>query len=198
MDSEKVNESISDHTDIILKALDVMKSKNKGQYIENVAEFCEKEYDWDRPTTMAAIDTAKQKGAVKATMSHGKHALRVVNSKLSTNNDESAVIHEVDMLSQIQTIYQDLIDFKKFLHEEIITVKSIVTNKRTASPERDLIELYFQKSFIKSLEIGSLPWKNSHLKNKRSLINCWRIDPRFGTHLNQNRQEPRRQMNQCS
>ena len=41
---------------------------------------------------MAAIDTSKQKGAVKATMSHGKHALRVVNSKLSTNNDESTVI----------------------------------------------------------------------------------------------------------
>ena len=55
MDSEKVNELISDNTDIILKALDVMRSKNKGQYVENVAEFCEKEYDWDRPTTMAAI-----------------------------------------------------------------------------------------------------------------------------------------------
>ena len=74
-----------------------MRSKNKGQYIENVAAFCEKEYDWDRSTTMAAIDTAKQKGAVKAIMSHGKHALRVANSISLTNNDESKSINRIHL-----------------------------------------------------------------------------------------------------
>ena len=155
MASEKDNESISDHTEIILKALDVMRSKNKGQYIENVAAYCEKEYDWDRPTTMAAIDTAKQKGAVKAMMSHGKHALRVTNSVSLSNNDESTVIrNEAEMSSQIQTICQDLIDFKKFVHEEIMAVKSMVTDKPTSSSSlgRNLHETDFQKVFIKSLE----------------------------------------------
>ena len=70
-------------------------------------------------------DTAKQKGAVKSTMSHGKHALRVANSKTSASNDESTAIQEEDMPRQIQAIFQDPIDFKKSLHEEIITVKSI-------------------------------------------------------------------------
>ena len=61
MASEKVNDRICDHMDIILRALDVLRSKNKGQYIKNVAEYCEKEYGSGRPTTMEAIDTAKQK-----------------------------------------------------------------------------------------------------------------------------------------
>ena len=152
MASEKVNDTISDNTGIILRALDVLRSKNKGQYIENVAEYCEKEYGWDRPTTMEAIDTAKQKGAVKATMSHGKNALRVVNSKFSTNNDEHTMIHETDMPSQIQAICQDLIDLKRFVHEEIINVKSMVSDKHIASPKRDVNEPDFQKNFIKSHE----------------------------------------------
>ncbi len=65
MASAKGNEMTSDQTKNILKALEVIKSKNKSQCIENVAAFCEKEYDWDSSTTMAAIDIAKQKGAVK-------------------------------------------------------------------------------------------------------------------------------------
>ena len=148
MASKKGNESISDHTEIILKALDVMKSKSKGQYIENVAAYCEKEYDWNRPTTMAAIDTAKQKGAVKAIMSHGKHALRVANSiSLSTNDESTVILHEAEMPSQIQTICQDLIDFKKFVHEEIMAVESMVTDTPTSSssPGRNLHETDFQK-----------------------------------------------------
>ena len=152
MASERVNVTISDHTDIISRALDVLRSKNKGQYIKNVAEYCEKEYGWDRPATMEAIDTAKQKGTVKATMSHGKNALRVVNSKFSTNNDEHTMIHETDMRGQIQAICQDLIDLKKFVHEEIINVKSMVSDKQIASPKRNVNEPDFQKNFIKSLE----------------------------------------------
>ena len=127
----------------------MMRSKNKGQYIENLAAYCEKEYDWDRPTTMAAIDTAKQKGALKAMMSHGKHALRVTNSVSLSNNDESTVIlNEAEMPSQIQTICQDLV------HEEIIAVKSMVTDKPTSSSSlaRNLHEIDFQKVFIKNLE----------------------------------------------
>ena len=92
---------------------------------------------------------------MKAIMSHGKHALRVANSTSPSNNDESTVIlNETEMPSQIQTICQDLIDFKKFVHEEIMAVKSMVTNKLTSSssPERNSHEPNFQKGFIKSLE----------------------------------------------
>ena len=167
MATEKVNESIGDRTTIILKALEMMRSRNKGQYIENVAAFCEKEYNWDRPTALAAIDEAKQKGAVKATMSHGKHALRVTNNKFSTSNDGNTDIQEADMPSQIQAICEDIIDFKMSLHEEILTVKSMVTDTRATYPEREVNEPDFQKAFIKSLEdrISSLE-KQSYEKQK--------------------------------
>ena len=71
------------------------------------------------------------------------------------------------MWSQIQALCQHLIDFKKFLHEEIITVKSMITDKRTASPERDVNEPAFQKSFIKSLEdrISSLEKQSCEKKS---------------------------------
>ena len=58
MASEKVKESISDRKESIFKTLNEVSSK-KCQYIENVAAFCEKEYDWDWSIIMEAISTAK-------------------------------------------------------------------------------------------------------------------------------------------
>ena len=141
---------------------------------------------------MEAIDTAKQKGAVKATMSHGKNALRVVNSKFSTNNDEHTMIHETDMPSQIQAICQDLIDLKRFVHEEIINVKSMVSDKHIASPKRDVNEPDFQKNFIKSLEerIYSL----ERLSSEKQKVIDKLLEDRSTSSTHE--QEPRRQMSQ--
>ena len=67
-------------------------------------------------------------------------------SKFSTNNDEHTMIHETDMPSRIHAICQDLIDLTKFVQNEIINVKSMVSDKQIASPNRHVNEPDFQKT----------------------------------------------------
>ena len=141
----------------IVKALEDCRKRNKGQYIDNVCSFCKKEFDWDRPKTMAAIEAAKEIGLVRQVINSDK-CLRIVE----TCNESTPPTPEERLLSSSpsKTIgetdnKEDLVDFKNYIHSELLSIKAHVFNRSLSEPGTNangLNNFNYEKMFIKSLE----------------------------------------------
>ena len=86
--------------------------------------FCEKECDWDKPTTLAATNTRKQKCVAKSTTSHGKHAIPVENSKSSASNDENDIIYDKIYVMQYFMNLKVAIKFCRFEYNVLQTSRA--------------------------------------------------------------------------
>ena len=140
---------------VIVKALEDCRKRNKGQYIDNVCSFCKKEFDWDRPKSMAAIETAKEIGLVRQVNNSDK-CLRIVETCIEStpptpderieSSSPSKTIGEIDEK-------EDLVDFKKYIHSELLSIKAHVFNRSLSETVTNGSNNFnYEKMFIKSLE----------------------------------------------
>ena len=80
LSSEDSNTNISSQTSqtdkgdetIIGDVLDKLKKHGKGQYPENICEFCKREYGWSRERTSLAIELAIKQNIIKEATYGGK------------------------------------------------------------------------------------------------------------------------------
>ena len=49
---------------LILEALEIIKEKGTGQYLDNICEICQNEFGWDAERTKLALDEAKKENVI--------------------------------------------------------------------------------------------------------------------------------------
>ena len=139
-----------------LRALENAREKNKGQYVDYVVAFCDEKFEWDRPKTLAAIETAKQVGAIKEVVNKNKKlSLRANESRDASKAEDNPVIaEEVNSTIDSDNLRQDFIDFKKFVHAEVLSMKAWFSSQTNADSGKNSgsVEPNFEQLFIKSLQ----------------------------------------------
>ena len=109
----------------IFKALVDCKKRNKGQYIYSVCSFCKKKFNWDRPKSMAAIEAAKEIGIVRKVNNSDKVLLIVQSCNESTPLTPDEISNHHPQAAE----NKDLVDFKKYIHSELLSIKAHVFNR---------------------------------------------------------------------
>lgn len=77
----------TDNTKKLMDALEKVKKKHSGQYLENILETCASEYGLDEIATMDAIEIAKEKGLLQEVHINQKISYRRLNAKKVTIED---------------------------------------------------------------------------------------------------------------
>lgn len=158
----------------ILKALKHLKKQKKGQNIENVVYFYGKESEWKRPKVLMAVEKALKEQFISQI---GTDSLRILEkghqlleSSFATGEFDGEE-QEKSHGSKCSFDSEDYIDFKKYIHAEVLSLKAKVS-KRTIpetgieKPTADYEQLYI-RSFeerITSLE-GQLDDKQKIIEN---------------------------------
>ena len=140
---------------VIVQALEDCRQKSKGQYINNVLAFCKKEFDWDGPKTMEAIEAAKSKGIVRQVNNSDKCLRIVEGGSVSTPLIPDERIETSSPSKQVGEVdeEEDLIDFEKYIHSELLSIKAHVFNRSLSeSVNNGSSNFNYEKMFIKSLE----------------------------------------------
>ena len=156
----------------VIKAIDLLQSKNKGRCVENVIEQC-MTYGWDESTTKINIDEAIKSGKVVEKIFNSKIGLR-------TNIPDDINVIISDPFENVSTnttnefvSMDDFIDYKKYVNE---LVKHL--NNKTSPDEVTKCNLNesraetlqnddFMKKYINSMEcrISSLERENDFHRN---------------------------------
>ena len=144
----------------ILKALAHLVEKKKGQYPENIEAYCNKQYQWDRPTTMENIESAKVDELITESTNKGKISYKISEkgrAMLSEDAIEASNVvsdDEKGTESEGNAMNIDFLDFKKYMFDEMSSVKALVANlsnpgaeNKSTLPSKD-----YESFFIKSLQ----------------------------------------------
>ena len=149
LSSENSNTNISSQTSqtdkrdetIIGDVLDKLKKRGKGQYPENICEFCKREYGWSRERTSLAIELAIKQNIIKEATYGGK-----ISYRKSYSNIPSIIIHDNLQQSKIESIdnqsqtekgqtSDDFIDFKRKVWNDLVLLKSTLNDMAAAQPK---------------------------------------------------------------
>ena len=149
----------------IMDTLDSLKQKHLGQYIENIRELCLKEFDWNEEKTKKALDNAVAAGFVYTAPCNNKISYRKkcqgiiiqdnvkeVETQTETTEKREGEKILTDLHAELQT---DFVDFKRFLHSEMLSLKAETYSRPSTkgeSPARNQHEAEWEKALIRSLE----------------------------------------------
>ena len=127
----------------IVETLETLKKKKIGQYQENVVELCTEEYGWTEAAKKHSISK-------EVASSNNKKSYRVTNQNVVKiqQNDQPLC------LGFNNNDADDFVEFKKFIHSEILSLKAQVTHK-IQSPVREQEpgqETDYMKDLIRSLQ----------------------------------------------
>ena len=148
-----------------MDTLDSLKQKHLGQYIENIRELCLKEFDWNEEKTKKALDNAVAAGFVYTAPCNNKISYRKkcqgiiiqdnvkeVEMQTETTGKKEGEKFLADLHAELQT---DFVDFKRFLHSEMLSLKAETYSRPSTkgeSPARNQHEAEWEKALIRSLE----------------------------------------------
>ena len=125
----------------IVEALEILKKKKVGQYYENVIDLCADEYGWTETETNTAIEAAKEQSVIKEVTSSNNHkkAYRVTNPNFVKIQQSDKPVLSGSSINNAD----DIVEFKKFIHSEILSLKAQVEHKyivqsRSQSQNRNL------------------------------------------------------------
>ena len=148
MSSKETNTYISSQTSqtdkrdetIIGDVLDKLKKRGKGQYPENIFEFCKREHGWSRERTSLAIELAITQNIIKEATYGGK-----ISYRKNDSNIPSVVIHDNQKQSRIESIdnqkqtkqgqTDDYTDFKRTVWNDLVLLKSTLNDMAAAQPK---------------------------------------------------------------
>ena len=173
-----VNEETGSDDGKVLKAIEIVKEKNKGQYLNNISEICHAEYGWSQETTAAMLQRAQEQHQIHTVISYQKIAYRINSHPkvyIEDNRESIATQTEQDEIfckrNSLDSLQNDLEDFKRFSHGEILSLKALLAPRQRESPHKSNGPNYEapQEALIKSLQdrIKSLEMQ---LRDKQGII----------------------------
>ena len=167
---------------LILETLNELKSRRKGQYIENIEDLLSKNHKWDSEKTKEELEKAVNENLLKKFKVNERLSYRLV--KDNVNFEDSATEHFSDPIQDISSLCTDFEDFKKHVLNEISGLKDAVglarcscdhpKNTPTVAPDvhPNLFAIKCLQDHVKSLEkelcakqeiINQLLGKSSHI-----------------------------------
>ncbi len=142
----------------IINTLDSLKQRHIGQYLEYITGFCEKEYKWDQTKTESALEHAIKTGFVYTAPSNNKISYRINTQEIIIQDNVKSVETQTEEATltdarEFTNLHNDLQEFKRFAHDEILSLKAQVYNRNPAEKigkiEKDDTHL---KPLLRSLE----------------------------------------------
>ena len=114
---DKTNRIVSEETgsDVgkVLKAIEMVKEKNKGQYLNNISEICHAEYGWSQETTAAMLQRAQEQKQIHTVISHQKISYRISShpkiyieddrESIATQTEQDDIFYNQNSLDSLQT-----------------------------------------------------------------------------------------------
>eukprot|EP00112_Aurelia_sp_Birch-Aquarium-sp1_P008980 Seg2005.5 transcript_id=Seg2005.5/GoldUCD/mRNA.D3Y31 product="hypothetical protein" protein_id=Seg2005.5/GoldUCD/D3Y31 len=155
-----VSEEIGSDVGKVLKAIEMVKEKNKGQYLINISEICLAEFGWSQETTAAMLQRAQEQKQIHTVISHQKISYRISShpkmyieddrESIGTQTEQDEIFYNPNSLDSLQN---DLEDFKRFSHEEILSLKAQLAPRPRESPHKSSEPNYeaLQEAFVRSL-----------------------------------------------
>jgi len=170
----------------ITDALDNLKQRHIGQYLENIVEFCQKEHTWDRLKTEAVLQHAIQAEIIYTAPSNNKLSYRKRCQDIIIQDNVKSVEIQTETVDtdheDIANIKNDVEELKRFTHNEILSLRAQTYNGNYNGREDTHLKLLLKSfeeridSLEKQLEEKQkiieklLDWPNSHI-NKDSHYN---------------------------
>ena len=117
----------------ITNPLDNLKQRHTGQYLEYIAEFCQKEYKWDQTKTEAVLEHAIQAAFVYTGPSNNKISYRIKSQGIIIQDNVKSVEPQTEPTTftddrKFVNLPNDLPEFKRFVHNEILSLKAQTSN----------------------------------------------------------------------
>ena len=133
----------------IVEALEILKKKKIGQYYENVIDLCADEYGWTETETNTAIEAVKEQSVIReVTSSNHKKAYRVTNPNFVKIQQSNKPV----LLGSSINNADDVVEFKKIIHSEILSLKAQVEHKIHSPVQEPEQEPDYMKALIRSLQ----------------------------------------------
>jgi len=116
----------------ITDALDNLKQRHIGQYLENIVEFCQKEHTWDRLKTEAVLQHAIQAEIIYTAPSNNKLSYRKRCQDIIIQDNVKSVEIQTETVDtdheDIANIKNDVEELKRFTHNEILSLRAQTYN----------------------------------------------------------------------
>ena len=76
----------------IVNALERLKKKHIGQYLDNICDVCSTEHGWERETTMIAIGGVKKRGFIREIVVDNEVSYRITNTPMVIIHDNTVPV----------------------------------------------------------------------------------------------------------
>ena len=172
-----MDQEAKSNVNLILEALEIIKEKRTGQYLDNICEICKNEFGWDAERTKLALDEAEKENIihevkVKRKISYRKTGQAVIIHDVEESEedpqrkDEKSPEKRTENEEKCEAVESDYLELKRFIHSEILALKA-QTPSRSNDRQED-INVY-AKALIQSLEdrVRSL---ERQLEQKKAII----------------------------
>ena len=164
-------ESIEHNVDSLVKkvteAMQNVKKRHGGQYIENTARECEKTFGWDRLKTTLALQHTTERNLIRVVQVDRKISYRENDDKpknicsrdnvnTAASQTDTSACCDTDMIEiqcTITTLATDFKDFKKHVCDELEAVKRRQDNlSKDEAPGN--VGINYEQALIKILRTG--------------------------------------------
>ena len=118
---------MADFTDIT-SILNELRSKRKGQNIDNINELASKYYNWDKQVTQDHLDSADKEQIIKKYTVNCCISYRLVkDAECIADNPEECVSTqtEIDYSNGYNSFHADYVEFKEYVFKELSLLKSV-------------------------------------------------------------------------
>ena len=114
----------------IINALERLKKKHKGQYLDNICDVCTNEHGWERETTMTAIEVAIKRGLIHETVMNNEVSYCITSTPMVTIHDNTVPVctqtdfHETTRDDDLHNLQTQFLEFKRYAFDELAVLRS--------------------------------------------------------------------------
>ena len=112
----------------LLSLLNELRSKKKGQNIDNITELSLKTYNWDAQVTQDIIDQAEKEKVIKRCTVNNRISYRLVKDSVAIIDNSSSVLTQTEA-GVYDHSSSDFIEFKAYVLNEISVLKELSMEK---------------------------------------------------------------------
>ena len=129
-------------------ALERLKKKHVGQYLDNTCNVCATAHGWNREIAIAAIEAAKKRGLLRETVVSKEVSYRITNTLMVIIHDSTVSLHtqmdfhETTKDDEPHALQIQFLKFKRYTFDELAKTRS----------EKSTDEDSYPKAFLRSFE----------------------------------------------
>ncbi len=128
--------------------------------MENIVIHCCKEFDWERPKVLRAVNHATENELISQTSKDNVVLLRILDKGHNLLKNQTANVDPSVKVSSQSTVDgsnldTDYLDFKKYIHAEVLSMKAEMSKRTISASEKNTQVspgIDYETSFIKSLQ----------------------------------------------